>query len=639
MKKARPNIITESQIRSIIRRELEKSFIPESHGLIRDLTEATTQVAIDAVAAEKAVKNATEEMRSDFNIEGPGLIEKWLNKIGIVDPCDLTDRQRGKLTVERDLMQKNLDEMKKMKAVQIKNRLDKVGNAAMWGGAGSLAFFVAHNPGTSFDWLQDKARSGGIGLSDKLRDMSPEAREEFWGQCQNLLKKANSAAAGADAQTQLLTKLDAIAADPSSGVDYVELGQVDAAAVLKHGNVDLFGAELNIPQGASKEDAEAVTNYLKRIMGSMKDEDGNPVQISDPRFERLSKMHGYSVEEYNNMIADPTDHQLKLYDKDGDGKIDLKPVTYKKHQMFATGDYDPIKGQETALKPHGEGSAIDNLQFALRSAAGGIKRTDDYKEFAQIMKKPGGPKLFAAVAANMVRFWNSPEWGGMYKTPTSFMRQMHDNLNLVGTAFADDKANKGMLDTAFMRKLFANEPTAYELLYNDKGKNTYGSEVFKMVAGGEGDSVCLPPGKRFDRDSWEIVDKEYETKKLDTGMDTNLDGKVDDDDLIDTKHFVTAAKYMAILAVGIKIYNTLLGLVPGVFCTIKEFAKSVAQSASGAVSLALDAFKGIFSWIKDIFKAKKESVYPLTIKEQHEIIRRWNNTLAAVNTIENKLCA
>lgn len=593
MKRLKQGTISESQIRSIVRSELKKSMRPVDKKLYRDLTEAVAQVEKDAKNAEAAVKKATEALRSEMGISGPGIVESWARKIGIVDPCDLRPSQRKQMTDELKLMQKNLDAAKRMDAEAAMRRLDLVGSAAMLGGSASLAFYMYHNPKTTLDRARDMGRKYGQKITDYVAGVD---REAMTTNCKNAFAAVAKHGAGATNKVQLMSTLDAIASS-NDGLDFAMASTSNADRVSRFENQSLFGDEFSL-KGVDPALRDEAMELWELAMGPAKDSEGNPVPVDDSS----ASFHGKKWKRREVFAID-------------------KPMSAEEMQA---------QGQVTADQPEGQNPGVwANIKFALRDK----KNTKTYGRFAALLNKPGGAEAFKRVGANMVSEWNHSDFGGMYKSPSDFMAHMKTVAMRLGTVFKDEGAAP-----KWVRSLVGAQPTAYELLYKPSGEGGYGQEVLDLVMGSEGEVSCLPSGKRFDRTTGNIVDKTYDDKQI--HLDYDQDGEIDDGEMIDTGDFITYGKYLFILSFAIKIYNGFLRLAPGIACGIKEFAKSIVKSALGVVSVVLDVVKSIIYSVFDILSPSKknESRGRYTIREQYEIVRRWNNLRTSTRMIESKLC-
>jgi len=596
-------MITESQIRSIIRKELQKRTLLENTGLMRDLTEAVSQVEVDAKNAADAIKRAEKDMLNEFDIHGGSWVAKWLEKVGIVDPCNLTDKQRKKIETERDILLRQQDEIKKLRAQGALKKISWLKGTSALAGAGSLAYFIAKNPGTTFDYMRDKSRETAFNFIDQ---MSEEDRAAYYSHCQKAMKIANSAGDGATSGVQLASMLDGLA-DSRNGLEFATHGAPTPENILKFsklareklGNADANydGSAFAIPEGTQKADIQEITDFLEDTMGPARDHSGKPVALSSE------------------------DHVAGKWIRKQVFSVD-KPQTA-----------DEIRndGQVTATQPAGQNPGVgENIAFALRSK----RRTPGYKAFEKIMKKPGGPQLFASVAAQMTAHWNGGIFQGMYKSPSDFMSQMKHNIGIMGAVYKDAGSIFKPLEL-----YLGGTPTAMSLMYQPTGESTISQEAWDHVMGTAGESNCLPPNKRFSR-TGEVINKEYDTAQVgDLDGDGKIEGTLEE---MDTSVFLTIAKYSAVITVSLHVYEWLLGgkIGSAVLCTIKEFSKSVVSAAGRAIRLGFDAVKGIFSFIFDFLKSKKktESILHINIKEQYEIIRCWNNTLATLTIVERRLC-
>ena len=92
----------------------QSEITPEVMALAQEIEKSNSVMGHAGKAAEKEVKS------SKFS----GMIEGFFNSIGVVDPCDLVRKDRGKIETERDALQAAVDELNLAKAEDIKERLN-----------------------------------------------------------------------------------------------------------------------------------------------------------------------------------------------------------------------------------------------------------------------------------------------------------------------------------------------------------------------------------------------------------------------------------------------------------------------------------------------------------------------------------
>ena len=86
---------------------------------------------------EAGAQEATEEVKSSLG----EMISGWFETIGFVDPCDLVKKHRGKLEGELATLEAMQDELNRMRAQDINDRLTTVSGLVGGLGVGSLGYY------------------------------------------------------------------------------------------------------------------------------------------------------------------------------------------------------------------------------------------------------------------------------------------------------------------------------------------------------------------------------------------------------------------------------------------------------------------------------------------------------------------
>ena len=570
--------LTESQIRRIIRSTLVSS---HNKSLRPDLKEAVQLSDKEAKAAAAEIDKAATEMRKHFNQDTTeGILEGFLGQVGIVNPCDLTKSQRLQFGDERDTLQKLLDDSKRMDKMSKKDRLSFLSKLTAVAGAGSMLYFLGSNKSNLAK--RGVGKTVGAGLSGfkwlvNAFDSEENLSDEEWRK-QGNQKLQQQRVNPLDSDNAGQGRIDALIDNPQDGIvtaDHLALAAENATSGDDY----------------TKEELAYAADYLDRITGMDKTNPDNPVR--------------YAVGQY---------YPGNIWSKDGDIKptamqwaedSGLSGLGKMNHGYIQGQKYDNDGYQQREIVGS-SASGTDTEEF-LATAGGknAVKGHPDFRDYQKL-----NPEAFKSVIKANVGFFK--ERG--YNSIEAYHTDLTSKIRLINTLVADS----GRMGK-FGRWLFNQEPTQWEIHYDQNGKADAATAIADVATFGHGPVTQFKSNLQDDV----ITGRSGDEEEVDAFADWN------------NNEWGDMGATLILVSISIAILDGILSVAADPACSIASLAKDVMSSLSSVVLKGAEVLKnvlsGIFNWSKK--KVTGESIVYYTEKDAYLVLKRWNNMREAAGMI------
>lgn len=576
-KKNKKVSLNENKMRRLIR---ENIIVNEAFETLEDLLAAQTDV-------EGALETSVKETQAEIQQEMPGMLEKFFNSLGLVDPCDLVRKEPKEVKTQADQLENALDELRVAKAENINAKLGGFANMVGLAGAGSLTYFAFNNKanlgrkglGVLFDFARNTEND------EKNRSIMQKAQQ---GLPVDQVKDGESYS-----QAAALQAIDSM--DPGEAFR-------SAAEHMEPKDVNISDADVEAAAGGGD-----VGSAAARLVNRWSSSGYNPTKDSPQgkRYEPLQVFKGEDGDYY--------------YDEaEADSTIPAGRPTWKRKEKRKSLISDP------GMASWRSGKAAKFLPISARAEdKEALENHPDYIDMKAIIA--GGDAGKEALKQAMLK--KSEAFGSLgYPDPRAYWDGMTDSFKRVSAVTSGNEQSWWQNVTA---ELKGDKPTDWQKYYNPKGA-AWDRYSRNLVTANLDDAV-FPDRVPTNANPCERDEVPGEGGKCVPAIKWEKEG------------WKTAGQVLVIGAAVLHVYRMLLDLAPGPVCTLKNFigkvmsgiGKFIVSTVGGIVKGIMSAVNFVVDSVKGLFESELKSVD--TIVELTKLSEKWRTLDESMNAFSVSL--